>query len=539
MQLEDIFMLFGGLALFLYGMTLMSTGLEVAAGDRLKSILERLTSNRLLGMLVGAGITAVIQSSSATTVMVVGFVNAGLMSLQQAVGVIMGANIGTTVTGLLIALDIGLIAPLIAFVGVVMATMVKNQKANCIGQIVAGLGILFIGMDLMSSSMAPLRDYEPFVQLLTKFSNPLLGILAGALFTALVQSSSASIGILQALAISGVIGLDNAVYVLFGQNIGTCITAFLAALGANRNAKRATLIHLMFNVIGTCIFTLICMFTPFVSIIQNAMPGAVDAQIATTHIIFNVVTTLILLPLGNVLADVACRILPDRPKPQEEGIFSLSLVDDHGMGSTAIALRELHKQLTAMYAMARENVELAFDALLDRNEEKFKRVSEQEEEIDLYNAEITRCVGRLSTHEMAPADSDRFSRMLIICGNIERIGDHAMNMAEYLLPLEKRNLKLDQDTTNELLNLRTLATHALMAIDFEDDKPSHRQRTLDTVSLLEVDSDEKNQQYRSAQIERMKTGHTDPEVSILYSEILTDIERLLDHTLNIAEALNT
>ena len=538
MQLEDIFMLFGGLALFLYGMTLMSTGLEVAAGDRLKSILERLTSNRLLGMLVGAGITAVIQSSSATTVMVVGFVNAELMTLQQAVGVIMGANIGTTVTGLLIALDIGLIAPLIAFVGVIMATMIKNQKANCIGQIVAGLGILFIGMDLMSSSMAPLRDYEPFVQLLTKFSNPLLGILAGALFTALVQSSSASIGILQALAISGVVGLDNAVFVLFGQNIGTCITAFLASLGANRNAKRATLIHLMFNVIGTCIFTTICLLTPFVSVIQNALPGAVDAQIAATHIIFNVVTTLILLPLGGVLANVACRILPDRPQPQGEGVFSLSLVDEHGMGSTAIALQELHKQLTAMFALARENVELSFDALLDRNEEKFKRVAEQEEEIDLYNAEITRCVGRLSTHEMAPADSDRFSRMLIICGNIERIGDHAMNMAEYLLPLEKRHLKLDEDTTKELLNLRTLATHALMAIDFEDDKPSHRQRTQDTVSLLEVDSDEKNRQYRAAQIERMKHGHTDPEVSILYSEILTDIERLLDHTLNIAEALN-
>lgn len=538
MQLDDIFMLFGGLALFLYGMTLMSTGLEVAAGDRLKSILERLTSNRFLGMLVGAGITAVIQSSSATTVMVVGFVNAGLMTLQQAVGVIMGANIGTTVTGLLIALDIGLIAPLIAFVGVVMATMLKSQKVNCIGQIVAGLGILFIGMGLMSSSMAPLRDYQPFVDLLTRFSNPILGILAGALFTALVQSSSASIGILQALAISGVIGLDNAVYVLFGQNIGTCITAFLAALGANRNAKRATLIHLMFNVIGTVLFTLICLFTPFVSIVQNALPGAVDAQIAATHIIFNVVTTLILLPLGGVLADIACRILPDRTQPQGEGLFSLALVDEHGMGSTAIALRELHKQLTVMYSLARENVELAFDALLNRNEEKFKRVTDQEEQIDLYNAEITRCIGRLSTHEMSPSDSARFSRMLIICGNIERIGDHAMNMAEYLLPFQKRNLKLDKATTEELLNLRTLATHALMAIDFEDEDAAHRQRTLDTVSVLETDSDEKNRQYRAAQIERMKHGHTDPEVSILYSEILTDIERLLDHTLNIAEALN-
>ena len=231
MQLEDIFMLFGGLALFLYGMHIMCAGLEIAAGDRLKSILEMLTSKRILGVLVGAGITAIIQSSSATTVMVVGFVNSGLMTLQQAVGVIMGANVGTTMTSLLIALDVGLIAPLLAFFGVVLITMFKKQKINCIGQIVAGLGILFLGMELMSSSMAPLRDYEPFVNLLTSFSNPILGILAGTLFTAVVQSSSASIGILQALALSGVVGLDNAVFVLFGQNIGTCITALLASLG--------------------------------------------------------------------------------------------------------------------------------------------------------------------------------------------------------------------------------------------------------------------------------------------------------------------
>ena len=530
MQLEDIFMLFGGLALFLYGMHIMCAGLEIAAGDRLKSILEMLTSKRILGVLVGAGITAIIQSSSATTVMVVGFVNSGLMTLQQAVGVIMGANVGTTMTSLLIALDVGLIAPLLAFFGVVLITMFKKQKINCIGQIVAGLGILFLGMELMSSSMAPLRDYEPFVNLLTSFSNPILGILAGTLFTAVVQSSSASIGILQALALSGVVGLDNAVFVLFGQNIGTCITALLASLGGNRNAKRTTLIHLMFNVIGTVIFTIICLTTDFTGLIQSYLPGNVPGQIAATHIIFNVVTTIVLFPFGNVLAKVACRTLPDHTS--EEGYHP---VNEHGIGSTAIALSELQKQEAEMFALARENVELAFDTLLLRDESKLSRVAEQEDRIDVYNAEITRTIGRTSTHEMSEADSDRFNRMLIVCGNIERIGDHAMNMAEYLEPLKKRHIHMDDETMKELTNLRTLATHALLAIDFEDD--SNRKRALDTVAILEADSDEKNRQYRAAQIRRMREGHVDPELSILYSEILTDIERMLDHMLNIAEAL--
>ncbi|MBU5435008.1 Na/Pi cotransporter family protein [Pseudoflavonifractor sp. MSJ-37] len=532
MQLADIFSLFGGLALFLYGMHIMSTGLEAAAGDRLKSILEMLTSKRILGVLVGAGITAIIQSSSATTVMVVGFVNSGLMTLQQAVGVIMGANVGTTMTSLLIALDVSLIAPLLAFVGVVMITMVKRQNVNCVGQIVAGLGILFLGMEMMSSSMMPLRDYQPFIDLLTSFSNPLLGILAGLVFTAVIQSSSASIGILQALALSGVIGLDNAVYVLFGQNIGTCVTAVLASLNGNRAAKRTTLIHLMFNVMGAALFTVICMATPFVSAVQSWIPSNVPGQIAATHMIFNVVTTVVLFPFGDWMAKAACRILPDQEAGESE-----RYVIDHGIGSTAIALSTVQKRESAMFALARENVALAFDALLERDESKLEKVTEQEDQIDLYNAEITRIIGHTSSHEMPEADSERFDRMLIVCGNIERIGDHAMNMAEYLAPLKKRHIHMDADTMQELYNLRTLVTHAFLAIDFEDEDGKKRKRALDTVAILEADSDEKNRQYRAAQIRRMREGHVDPELSILYSEILTDIERMLDHMLNIVEAL--
>ena len=282
MQMTDFLSLLGGLALFLHGMQMMSSGLEAAAGSRMKQILERLTANRFLGVLVGAAITAVIQSSSATTVMVVGFVNAGMMTLNQAVWIIMGANIGTTVTGLLIALDVGELAPLFAFAGVVLMVFVKRPQLQHIGQILAGLGVLFIGMDMMSAAMAPLRESEAFISIMSNFSNPLLGILAGAVFTAIIQSSSASVGILQALANSGVIAYANSVFVLFGQNIGTCITAVLASIGTNRNAKRTTIIHLMFNIIGTLIFTALFLVFPIASVVDGSLvlPGAAGQFLA-------------------------------------------------------------------------------------------------------------------------------------------------------------------------------------------------------------------------------------------------------------------
>ena len=326
MDITNILGLLGGLALFLHGMQMMSSGLEAAAGNRMKGILEKLTANRLLGILVGAVITAVIQSSSATTVMVVGFVNSGMMTLRQAVWIIMGANIGTTITGQLIALDVGVLAPLFAFIGVAMMVFLKKPQSHHFGSIIGGLGVLFIGMDMMSASMAPLREMPGFVSLMTTFSNPVIGILAGALFTAVIQSSSASVGILQALANSGVIGLPSAVYVLFGQNIGTCITAVLASIGTSRNAKRATIIHLMFNVIGTILFTVLCILTPLVGVVQGIKPTNPAAQIANMHTIFNIVTTLILLPLGNGLVSAAMHILPERKQDMEEGMHLMYLL---------------------------------------------------------------------------------------------------------------------------------------------------------------------------------------------------------------------
>ena len=370
MQITDFLSLLGGLGLFLYGMQMMSGGLEAAAGNKMKKILEKLTSNRFLGVLVGAVITAVIQSSSATTVMVVGFVNSGMMTLRQAVWIIMGANIGTTITGQLIALDVGAVAPLFAFLGVAMVVFIKKERVHHIGTIIAGLGILFIGMEMMSSSMMPLRESEAFVSMMTRFSNPVLGILAGAVFTAIIQSSSASVGILQALASSGLITLPNAVYVLFGQNIGTCITAVLASIGTSRNAKRTTVIHLMFNLIGTVIFTIVCMVTPLTALVESFTPGKVTAQIANMHTLFNVVTTILLLPFGVSLARLAARILPER---KEEADTSMHLEFLHagesgretGIGQSAIALDGIQKELLRMMSMAEQNVKDSFDAVQD------------------------------------------------------------------------------------------------------------------------------------------------------------------------------
>ena len=359
MSIHSFFSLLGGLALFLYGMQMMSTNLEAAAGSRMKQILERLTANRFLGVFVGAGITAIIQSSSATTVMVVGFVNSHLMTLKQAVWIIMGANIGTTVTGQLIALDIGAIAPLIAFAGVALILFVKQKKVQFAGGIIAGLGILFLGMGMMSAAMIPLRDSQHFVNLMTKFSNPFLGILAGAAFTAIIQSSSASVGILQALAVSGLIGLDSAVFVLFGQNIGTCITAVLASIGANRDAKRTTLIHLIFNVIGTTVFTLICLVSPFTQWMASFTPDNPAAQIANVHTLFNIVTTLLLLPFGTQLARISEKLLPDKPQKttDEERWFEDLLASEHVLGVSVIARKQLNEDISRMLALAASNVE--------------------------------------------------------------------------------------------------------------------------------------------------------------------------------------
>lgn len=540
MKITDFFSLLGGLALFLYGMQMMSNGLEAAAGNRMKQILEKLTANRFLGVLVGAGITAVIQSSSATTVMVVGFVNSGMMTLRQAVWIIMGANIGTTITGQLIALDIGEVAPLLAFAGVALIMFTKKKKVHHIGLIVAGLGVLFIGMGMMSSSMMPLRESEAFISLMTRFSNPVLGILAGMVFTAIIQSSSASVGILQALAASGLIGLDSAVFVLFGQNIGTCITAVLASIGTSRNAKRTTIIHLMFNVIGTTIFTLVCIFLPLTTWVESFTPGNAPAQIANMHTLFNVVTTLLLLPFGNMLATLATRILPERKEEEELGTMHLEFIHpmeqkrDAQIGTSAIALTGIKNELNRMLVMARENVTKSFEAVKSGNTVLLEEVREREDYIDYLNKEISKYISKVLVTESNPDDSQYISALFKVCGNLERIGDHSMNICEYTKMIEKQGITFSREVQVELDEMQEICQEAL---DTLSKMKLNDEQSMSAIERIEQAIDDMTEDYRRRQLERMQRGTCSEEGCIIYSELLTDFERIGDHILNIGQEM--
>lgn len=531
--------LLGGLALFLMGMKMMSDGLEQTAGDKMKTVLEKLTSNRFLGVGVGAGITAVIQSSSATTVMVVGFVNSGLMTLRQAIWVIMGANVGTTITGQLIALDVGVIAPLIAIVGVVFIVFLKSKKLHHWGYIFAGLGILFMGMNMMSDSMSGLRDSQEFVNVVTNLSNPALGILAGAVFTAIIQSSSASVGILQALAMSGAISLSSSVYVLFGQNIGTCITAVLASVGTSRNARRTTVIHLLFNITGTIIFTIICMLTPFTDFMQSLTPDNPAAQIANVHTIFNIVTTLILLPFGTLLEKAAMKILPERSDEKSDKMqlrfISPDSVNNHSIGSVSVAVSQIQSEVSHMLELARSNVSDAFDNILHWDRERFENVEKNEEYVDFLNAEISKYISALMSGEMTEQDAKTVSAYFKIIGNIERISDHAMNIAEYAMLLNKKGYKADDEIYSEVEEMKYVTLDGLKLIDFSAGEM--QQMTFVSVSMAEKNIDSLSEAYRSNQIERLRENKCSGDVSVVYSEMITDFERIGDHLLNIGELM--
>ena len=530
MNVLEFLGVFGGLALFLHGMQMMSSGLEAAAGGRMKAILERLTANRFLGVLVGALITAAVQSSSATTVMVVGFVNAGIMTLNQAVWLIMGANVGTTITGLLIALDVGALAPVAAFAGVFLMVFVKEAKLQHIGQILAGLGILFTGMDTMSAAMAPLREVPAFLRLMSTLSNPLLGILFGAAFTALIQSSSASVGILQSLAAGGIVPFSGAVYVLFGQNIGTCITSVLASLGTSRSAKRATCIHLLFNVIGTVVFTVLVMVFPITQLIEAAVPSP-KAEIAVMHVIFNLATTAMLLPLGNSLARLATLLLPDQEEAQPAGELRLAYLTPITAGGKEGGLRnELHRMLE----MARQNVDTSFKAVLDRDAAPLERVEQREAYIDFLNQEISRYVSRLIAIETNEQGSQTVSSFFTIAGNIERIADHADNLAGYTRLLVGKEITFSPPAREEIGQMRDVTLRAVSALLSGEGGTAE---WLSQVAQLEQRIDDMTRSFRRNQLGRMQAGACSAEACILYSELLTDFERIGDHVLNIAEEL--
>ena len=508
MGITDILSLLGGLALFLYGMHMMSNGLEAAAGNRMKSILEKLTSNRIKGVLVGAVITAVIQSSSATTVMLVGFVNSGLMTLSQAVWVIMGANIGTTITGQLIALDISAIAPIFAIGGVAAMMFIKNEKVHHISGIFSGLGILFMGMAMMGDAMVPLQDSQTFINFMTTVENPLVGILIGAIFTAIIQSSSASVGILQALA----------------------------AIGMKVNAKRTTVIHLMFNIFGSILFTVICMTTPFVSWMEALTPGNPVAQIANVHTTFNIVTTLILLPFGNVMARIATQILPDSKK-EDDGDYRLKYItrfeSNYAIGSSAVALSQVRDEIERMRDMVSKNIAKAYDVLIQYNEKDMEKISERETYIDYLNREISEYIVSLISNEKSTEDSKIINGYYAVIGNLERIGDHAMNLAGYAKDLKEWNLSFSDVALEEIEEMKKQCLTALDIV--KNEEGSDMTQVLFEASAAEQKIDDLRDKYFKKQMQRMKKGKCKPQSGIIFTEMLTDFERMGDHVKNIAQ----
>ena len=539
MSFSYIVGLLGGLSLFLYGMQMMSNGLESVAGNKMKIILAKLTANRFIGVLMGTLVTAIIQSSSATTVMVVGFVNSGLMTLGQAVWIIMGANIGTTITGQLIALDVGELAPLLAFLGVMAIVFMKNEKIKHIGEFIAGLGVLFIGMDMMSNAMKPLAESQAFINMLTKFENPALGIMAGTVFTAIIQSSSASVGILQALASSGAIGLKSAAYVLFGQNIGTCVTALLASVGTSRNAKRTTLIHIMFNTFGTIVFTTLCLATPLIMYVSGWTPNNPPAQIANLHTLFNIVTTLLLLPIGTGLTKIATWILKEKEVKEEGGMKVLYLMDSNHihtekLGFSLLCMECMKKEVMRMLEMAKSNVYEAFDVFAKQNRQEYAAMEQREEYVDFLNKEISKYITTLLSIQNTKSGSQTLNCFYSITSNIERMSDHAINIAQYSNMIMKKEIIFSQQANAEIKEMQTVCDKLIHLLEVEpDDYIVWHEKT----AALEQKIDDMTVQYRENMYGRIRSGDCTGEGSILFSEMLTDFERIGDHALHISTGL--
>ena len=407
-----------------------------------------------------------------------------------------------------------------------------------IGGIIAGIGVLFIGMGMMSDSMMPLRDSEGFVRFMTQFSNPILGILAGAAFTAVIQSSSASVGILQALAKSGVVTLDSAVYVLFGQNIGTCITAVLASIGTTRNAKRTTIIHLSFNIIGTIVFVGACQLLPFVEWMTKLAPGDPVAQIANVHTIFNITTTVLLLPFGTQLARLATWILPDGKAPAKDADkwFEDLMASKHHLGVSTIAISQIQEEIREMVKTAGENVRASFKTLEEGMKEEggISAISEREEELDLTNVRLSQKISKILVLDQTPKDVDTLNQMYTVLGNVERIGDHAMNLAEYAVSIQEKNLSFSAAASQEIRTMEEVCGEAVELLEKAAEGSSVF--SLAEAAALEQKMDDITEEFRKNQIARMRKGGCSVETSILYSEMLTDFERIGDHMLNIAQA---
>lgn len=542
MSIFDVLTMIGGLCLFLFGMDLMGQALERRAGGRLRTLLDKMTGRVMTGFLTGMAITAVIQSSSATTVMVVGFVNSGLMTLRQAINVIMGANVGTTVTAWLLSLAgissgnvwIDLLkptsfTPVLALVGIILYMSCKSGKRKDTGVILLGFATLMFGMDTMSGAVAGLKDVPAFAQLFVAFKNPVLGVLAGAVLTGIIQSSSASVGILQALAVTGQVSYAAAIPIIMGQNIGTCVTALLSSVGTNKNAKRAAVVHLMFNVIGVVVLlTAFCIvkavFAP--SILQ--MPATMYG-IAVAHSCFNVICTALLLPCGGLLEKLAVRLVPDGPQEMAEQPVEL---DERLLATPPLALQQCRAVAEEMAACAAEALNRGLDAFSAYTPELAEGIRRDEKRCDRYEDALGTYLVRLSTQQMGAAESEEATELLKTIGDFERISDHAVNVLESAEELRTKGLTFSKTAQREL-DVLSKAVRDILALALR----AFREKDMDAagqVEPLEQVIDDLKEQMRTRHILRLQQGQCSIETGFVWCDLLTDLERTSDHCSNIA-----
>ena len=543
MDFFDLLKMVGGLALFLYGMNLLGDGLSQASGGRLERILEKLTNNPLKAVLMGAVVTGVIQSSSATTVMVVGFVNSGIMSLKQAVGIIMGANIGTTVTSWILSLagiesDAFLIrilkpssfSPILAIVGVGILLFSHKDKLKNAATILVGFAILMFGMDSMSAAVSPLAEVPEFTNLLIKFQNPVFGVLAGLILTAVIQSSSASVGILQALCMTGAVSFGAAVPIIMGQNIGTCVTAILSSVGAKKNAKTAALMHLLFNIIGTVIFSIIAI--AYLSIVNPAWAhgNITQTQISMVHTVFNIVTTVLLFPVSDWIIKLAKKIGHVEEEVQDESVV---LLDDRMLETPGIAIQSTVSELVRMGHVVADSLEVARKVMFERKEEQIAFLKEEESKVDRLSAGITSYAIKLSTLQINEREHEEVAHMLQIVSDMERISDYCENISEFAESLQEKQVDFSEvgvEHLNKMLDVCIASyLYALEAFESND-----RESALKTIEK-ETEADGLEISLRAKHIKRLTNQQCNTEAGVVFLDSLVCLERISDHARNIAE----
>ena len=540
MDLFDVLTLLGGLSLFLFGMNLMGASLEKRAGSSLKILLGKLTSRKILGFLTGMGVTAVIQSSSATTVMVVGFVNSGLLTLRQAISVIMGANVGTTVTAWILSLT-GLdgdnffvmllkptsFTPILALIGVVLTMMAKSDKKKDVGMILLGFAVLMFGMDTMSGAVAGLEEVPEFRNILLMFSNPVLGVLAGAGLTAIIQSSSASVGILQALSATGQVTYGAAIPIIMGQNIGTCVTAMISSVGANKNAKRAAVVHLLFNIVGTAVW--LAVFYGINAVVQfSFVSHSIDQLgIAVVHTAFNILCTALLFPFSGLLEKMACRLVPDTKAPEK-----IQILDERFLATPSVAIDRCQGVAETMARISMDALKTSCQLIEHYDPKSAQAVRETEQEADQYEDMLGTYLVKLGRADLNAADSRETAKLLHIIGDFERISDHAVNLVESAEEIHNKGLSFSVHAKQELAVLTAAVGEVMdLALDaFLQNDPALAAK----VEPLEQVVDTLKEQLRNRHILRLQKGECTIELGFVWSDLLTSLERVADHCSNIA-----